>query len=211
MTEATTRSLVVVVGVAVAASALGLGQGTALARKPVDKPRAAAASPAAERARRAVDAKLRQRIGKPPAKLLNLYFGKTKEWLAVEADAKATVEPAVWNEFLRDAFTNHMRPMEPRLVGIVIRAALHFGVDQVLIVSGYRSPKYNLMLRKKGREVARESQHTEGTAVDFKLPGVSAEALRDFLRSLRTGGVGYYPESGFGHADVGKIRTWTGR
>jgi uncharacterized protein YcbK (DUF882 family) len=162
-------------------------------------------------ARKKLDKQLARRIGKPPAKLINVYNPRTKEWLAVEADAKATVEGPVLNEFLRCHFTNQRATMDPRVITVIVSAALHFGVDQIFIVSGYRSPKYNLQLRKKGHEVARESQHTEGTAVDFRLPGVTPAALRDFVKRLRFGGVGFYPESGFVHADTGTIRFWTGR
>jgi uncharacterized protein YcbK (DUF882 family) len=78
------------------------------------------------------------------------------------------------------------------------------------IVSGFRSPKYNLMLRKKGHQVARESQHMQGTAVDFRIRGVTTEVLREFVRGLHLGGVGYYPRTHFIHADTGKVRYWQG-
>ena len=78
------------------------------------------------------------------------------------------------------------------------------------MVSGYRSPKFNLMLRKKGHQVARESQHTLGTAVDFRVRGASTEALNQFVRSLHIGGVGYYPRNKFIHADTGRVRYWSG-
>jgi uncharacterized protein YcbK (DUF882 family) len=78
------------------------------------------------------------------------------------------------------------------------------------VVSGFRAPKYNLLLRKKGHEVARESQHPLGHAVDFRLPGLSTRHLLQFVRGLHLGGVGYYPRSAFVHADVGPVRYWRG-
>jgi uncharacterized protein YcbK (DUF882 family) len=66
------------------------------------------------------------------------------------------------------------------------------------------------MLRKKGHQVARSSQHVEGHAVDFRIRGVKTKVLRNFVTSLRLGGVGYYPNSQFVHCDTGKIRHWTG-
>ena len=77
-------------------------------------------------------------------------------------------------------------------------------------MSGYRSPKYNLMLRKKGHQVARESQHMQGTAVDFRVRGVTTESPARFRAGLHLGGVGYYPRTHFVHADTGKVRHWTG-
>jgi hypothetical protein len=161
-----------------------------------------------------VERELKKRLRQPPAKLVNVWNARTKEWLPLEADAKVgpKVPQAVADDFFRCHFTNQ-RPVayDLRLLGVLIGAALKFQVDTVYVVSGFRAPKYNLSLRKKGREVARDSQHTLGHAVDFRLPGVPAARLRDWVRSLRLGGVGYYAESQFVHADVGKIRTWVGR
>jgi uncharacterized protein YcbK (DUF882 family) len=100
--------------------------------------------------------------------------------------------------------------MDEHLIGVLIAAARHFEVDRVDIVSGFRAPKYNLMLRKKGRAVARDSQHTKGNAVDFRLPGVPVARLRSWALSLKLGGVGFYPESKFVHVDTGPVRRWNG-
>jgi len=112
--------------------------------------------------------------------------------------------------FLRDHYTKQSTQADTRLAPLLVAAALRFRAPRVEIVSGYRSPKYNLMLRKKGHQVARESQHTLGTAVDFRIYGVATEALREFVRSLRMGGVGFYPRTRFIHADTGKVRYWQG-
>jgi hypothetical protein len=112
--------------------------------------------------------------------------------------------------FLRDHYTKQSTQADTRLAGVLAAAALNFRASRIEVVSGYRSPKYNLMLRKKGHQVARESQHTQGTAVDFRVYGVTTEALREFVRGLRLGGVGYYPRTRFIHADTGKVRYWKG-
>jgi hypothetical protein len=112
--------------------------------------------------------------------------------------------------FLRDHYTKQSTQADTRLVGVLAAAAIKFRASRIEVVSGYRSPKYNLMLRKKGHQVARESQHMQGTAVDFRIWGVATEALREFVRSLRVGGVGYYPRTRFIHADTGKVRYWQG-
>jgi hypothetical protein len=112
--------------------------------------------------------------------------------------------------FLRDHYTKQSTQADTRLAAILAAAAIRFHAPRVDIVSGFRSPKYNLMLRKKGHQVARESQHTQGTAVDFRIHGVDTETLREFVRSLRLGGVGYYPRTHFIHADTGKVRYWQG-
>ena len=112
--------------------------------------------------------------------------------------------------FLRDHFTNQATHMDTRLVDVLTRAARKFSAARIEVVSGYRSPKYNLMLRKKGHQVARFSQHIEGHAVDFRIRGVPTRALLHFVRSLRLGGVGFYPHSQFVHSDTGPVRYWTG-
>ena len=112
--------------------------------------------------------------------------------------------------FLRDHFTNQATRMDTRLIGVLTRVAGKFQASRIDVVSGYRSPKYNLMLRKKGHQVARDSQHTHGNAVDFRIKGVGTRQVLHYVRSLRVGGVGFYPHSQFVHSDTGKVRYWTG-
>ena len=112
--------------------------------------------------------------------------------------------------FLRDHFTNQPTNMDTRLIGVLEHVAGKFSAKRIEVVSGYRSPKYNLMLRKKGHQVARHSQHMEGNAVDFRIRGVATKQVLHYVKSLRLGGVGYYPNSQFVHSDTGPIRYWTG-
>jgi hypothetical protein len=115
-----------------------------------------------------------------------------------------------FHEFLRDHYTNQATHMDTRLVDVLTRVANKFSAKRIEVVSGYRSPKYNLMLRKKGHQVARHSQHMDGNAVDFRIRGVATRQVLHYVRSLRVGGVGFYPHSQFVHSDTGKIRYWTG-
>jgi hypothetical protein len=115
-----------------------------------------------------------------------------------------------FHPFLRDHYTNQATQMDVRLIDVLAQVARRFRADRIEVVSGYRSPKYNLMLRKKGRQVARSSQHTEGHAVDFRVRGVPTPVLLRYVKSLRRGGVGFYPHSQFVHSDTGPIRFWKG-
>ena len=80
-----------------------------------------------------------------------------------------------FRSFLRDHFTNQATHMDVRLIDVLKRVAGKFSARRIEVVSGYRSPKYNLMLRKKGHQVARHSQHMEGHAVDFRIRGVATQ------------------------------------
>lgn len=118
--------------------------------------------------------------------------------------------PALVARFFRCRFTDEPADHPAELIAGVIEAADHFGARQIHVISGLRHPKFNLMLAKKGREVARDSQHTRSQAIDFSLPGVAAAALYKHARKRWKGGVGYYPVSQFVHLDTGKRRTWRG-
>ena len=76
------------------------------------------------------------------------------------------------------------------------------------MISGYRSPKTNAMLREETKGVATHSYHMKGMAIDVRIPGVRLAALRDTARAAAHGGVGYYPKSDFVHIDVGPVRHW---
>ncbi len=165
----------------------------------------------AEKASRPARARRRspRPVGAPPPRLVNLYNTWTHEHLAVAAEKPAVPLPVV-DRFLRCHFTNQPTDMADQLLGTVIAAANHFSADSIEVVSGFRHPKYNLMLRKKGHEVARDSQHTHGTAIDFRLPGVATDVLHRWAIGRRLGGVGLYKDSGFIHMDTEPIRTWGG-
>jgi uncharacterized protein YcbK (DUF882 family) len=158
-------------------------------------------------------AELERRIGKPPPPQITIFNTWTHEYVVFDAKPRrgeVEVKPAQADHFLRCHFTNQPTQMDPRLLPLLLKAARSFRVYQVEIVSGFRAPKYNLMLRKKGHQVARNSQHTVGHAVDFRLPGIPAGKLLAWARRQRMGGVGFYRNSGFVHVDTGPVRFWAG-
>ncbi len=124
--------------------------------------------------------------------------------------AEGPAGQAARSEFFRCWFTHGSGPIPAELVTRIIAAAEHFEVREVHIISGFRHPKYNLSLRKKGREVASGSEHTSGSAIDFLLPGIETRPLYEWLLANHEGGVGFYPVSEFVHVDIGRKRTWKG-
>jgi uncharacterized protein YcbK (DUF882 family) len=161
-----------------------------------------------ERAAKSHEHGMSAAVGQKPAALVNLYNEHTHEWLAV--DPAAPPDAATQDDFLRDHFTNKSMHMDRRLVGFVVASAQRFHVDLATIVSAFRHPKYNLMLRKKGHQVARDSQHTHGNAIDFSLPNIPTAQLHAWAKGQHAGGVGLYLASGFVHMDTGAIRFWSG-
>jgi len=115
------------------------------------------------------------------------------------------------NRFLRDWRRNEPTKMDPKLLDLIWAVYKESGSKKYIhVISGYRSPKTNSLLRKRGRGVAKKSQHTLGKALDFFIPGVSLRKLRNIGLRNGAGGVGYYPKSGspFVHMDTGRVRHW---
>jgi uncharacterized protein YcbK (DUF882 family) len=115
------------------------------------------------------------------------------------------------NWFLRDWRRDEPTTIDPHLFDILWE--IHREVKAsgpITIISAYRSPQTNSMLRARGRGVARYSQHMVGKAIDFYIPGIELADLRAMALRLQRGGVGFYPSSGspFIHVDTGSVRHW---
>ena len=113
------------------------------------------------------------------------------------------------NQFMRDWREEEPTKMNPHLVDLLWEVHREVGAKEpIWVVCGYRSPATNTMLRRRSSGVAKFSQHVQGNAIDFHIPGVALDELRAAgLRSQR-GGVGIYPSSGFVHMDTGTVRHW---
>lgn len=109
---------------------------------------------------------------------------------------------------LRCRRTHEVYPIPTDLIELVDVIQDHFGNAPIHVISAYRSPALNSELYKTGHKVAKNSFHTHGMAMDIQIPGVSTKDLRNFAYALDRGGVGYYPENGFVHVDVGPKRRW---
>lgn len=115
------------------------------------------------------------------------------------------------NVFLADWRTKEPTNMDPALFDLLWTVYREVGASQPInIVSSYRSPKTNNMLRAKSSGVAENSQHMKGKAIDFFIPGIKLSTLRESVMRHQVGGIGYYPTSGspFVHADTGSVRAW---
>lgn len=114
-----------------------------------------------------------------------------------------------FNQILRDFRQNETIPMDKRLFDYAFNLQNALNVkEEIHIISGYRSPKTNAMLARRSSGVAKHSYHMKGMALDLALPGVKLADVREAAMSLKLGGVGYYPKSGFVHIDTGPVRHW---
>jgi uncharacterized protein YcbK (DUF882 family) len=110
---------------------------------------------------------------------------------------------------LRDHRSHAEHPVDPALLDQLQRLAGITGTREPFrIICGYRERRTNEALRGATPGVARHSLHLEGRAVDLSLADIPLAELRDAALSLRAGGVGFYPDSGFLHLDTGRVRRW---
>jgi uncharacterized protein YcbK (DUF882 family) len=115
------------------------------------------------------------------------------------------------NHYLRDWRSQEQTTMDRHLFDILWEVYRDVdGKKPIQIISSYRSPATNAMLRRRSSGVARSSQHMLGHAMDFFIPDVPLEQIRYAGLRLQRGGVGFYPTSGspFVHLDTGSIRHW---
>ena len=110
---------------------------------------------------------------------------------------------------MRDFRSEEVLRMDTALLDFLHASQRRLGNDGTYeIISAYRSPTTNAMLRRRGGGVAKRSMHLQGRAIDVRLTGVNTRELRRAARELARGGVGYYAKSDFVHLDTGRVRWW---
>ncbi len=115
------------------------------------------------------------------------------------------------NHFMRDLRADETVKMNPGNLDII--AATHHLLDvkePYMLLSGYRSPATNAMLRSRSSGVARNSLHMKGMAADLRLKSRSVSQMARAAEACSAGGVGRYGHSNFVHMDCGPVRTWNG-
>ena len=143
-----------------------------------------------------------------------MYNGRTGESIDmvywIDGDY---VRPALEeiNFFMRDWRSDEVHVIDPRTIDVM--AAAHNLVDAsepYTLLSGYRSPATNAMLRSNSRGVARNSLHMQGEAADLRLSSRTVSQIARAAAACEAGGVGRYSGSNFVHMDCGPVRTWGG-
>ena len=145
---------------------------------------------------------------------LRMYSGRTGEridmiyWIEGEYIKDAAKEV---NHFMRDWRTNTSISIDLRTIDIMAASHNLLEVQEpYMLLSGYRSPQTNAMLRSRSRGVAKNSLHVKGQAADLRLSTRSVSQMARAAQACRGGGVGKYSGSNFVHMDCGVVRTWGG-
>lgn len=134
-------------------------------------------------------------------KELTVVYSVNGEYVLTELDRV--------NEFLSDFRNGASVEIDPELLDILYDLRESVGSSQTYeVISAYRSPETNEMLRQRSNGVARKSQHLLGKAIDVRLRGTDTLELRNAALELERGGVGYYAKSDFVHIDTGRVRRW---
>ena len=145
---------------------------------------------------------------------IRMYSGRTGEridmiyWVEGKYIKDAVNEV---NYFMRDWRTDGVKTMDLRTVDIMAAAHNMMDINEpYMLLSGYRSPQTNAMLRSRSRGVAKNSLHMKGQAADLRLNSRSTGQMAKAAAACRAGGVGRYSGSNFVHMDCGPVRTWGG-
>jgi uncharacterized protein YcbK (DUF882 family) len=115
------------------------------------------------------------------------------------------------DRLLRDRHTDTVGDIDPELIDYLIDIRKRLGLPATVpfqILSGYRTPETNAALAVSNANVAKESLHIHGWAVDFRVEGVNGSAICEIAKTMQRGGVAYYPKDNHVHVDLGNIRTW---
>ena len=149
-----------------------------------------------------------------PERSLSFVHTHTGETLSVNYWCDGSFQAqclAPLNHFLRDFRTNEVASMDAGLLDILYELQVLADREATFeVISAYRSPQTNALLRKSSSEVAQKSLHMDGKALDIRISGFSTKKLQQLALANQRGGVGYYAKSDFLHVDTGRIRSWVG-
>ncbi|MDU9003288.1 YcbK family protein [Sedimentitalea todarodis] len=145
---------------------------------------------------------------------IRMYSGRTGErldmiyWIDGQYIKDAVKEV---NYFMRDWRTDQTKSIDLRTIDIMAAAHNLMDINEpYMLLSGYRSPQTNAMLRRRSRGVAKNSLHMKGQAADLRLSSRSVSQMARAASACSAGGVGRYSRSNFVHMDCGVVRTWGG-
>lgn len=145
-------------------------------------------------------------------RLLNFYNKNTDEELTIACCIDSQYDARVmrrFSQFMRDHHTDKVHPIDPALLDLLYAVSVLTRSNGTFeVISGYRAPETNHMLRRRSHRVAEHSLHMEGKAIDIRMSDAHIRTVRKVGLALQRGGVGYYPVANFVHLDTGDVRAW---
>jgi len=150
-------------------------------------------------------------------RFISMTYPATGERLDVAYFHDGAYDPQAMHEIdrlFRDRREGVTAPIDPELIDFLVDIRTRLGLPPAVtfeILDGYRTPESNAFFSKHNGNVAIESLHVRGWAVDFRIPGVDGRAICEIAKTMQRGGVAFYPTSNHVHVDLGNIRTWRER
>lgn len=148
-------------------------------------------------------------VGEKTLSFFHTHTGKRLEVTFSRDGRYLAAQLAEVDRFLADWRTGDVHPIDPELLDLLYDVRVALGSNGTFeVISAYRSPKTNELLRRPGGGVAKRSQHLLGKAIDVRLVGTDTARLHRTAIEMKRGGVGYYQKSDFVHVDTGRVRRW---
>ena len=148
----------------------------------------------------------------PQDRTLSFYNTHTREKLQTCYFKNGALCPDSLSQIdhiLRDHRTGDTKEIDRMLLDLLFVLRKKLKTDEPFhIISGFRSPKTNALLRKNSSGIAKNSLHMVGQAIDIRIPHLPLKHLRKTAMDLKAGGVGFYSDSNFVHVDIGRVRYW---
>ena len=149
-----------------------------------------------------------------PVRRIVMIYPYTHETLDVVYFHDGTYDGRIMakiDQLMRDRHANVAGRIDPELIDYMVDIRKRLGLPPnapFQVLSGYRTPETNASLAVSNANVAKESLHMHGWAVDFRMEGVNGKAICEIAKTMQRGGVAYYPKDNHVHVDLGNIRTW---
>jgi len=142
--------------------------------------------------------------------LKNIHTGEQLNLSVPKTLKISNVDVGKFNQICRDWRRNEITNMDPQLIGILAKVCEESsdedGPVAVELLSGYRTHETNDLLRQTSDLVAKNSFHTSGKAIDFRLPSLNRRKVTEKAHAHADGGLGIYKN--FIHIDTGPQRRW---
>jgi uncharacterized protein YcbK (DUF882 family) len=149
-----------------------------------------------------------------PARRIVMLYPESGERLDVVYFHDGHYDPKAMHKIdylFRDRHAHVVGHIDPELIDYLVDLRTRFNLPPTVtfeILNGYRTRATNERMARHNKNVALESTHMRGWAVDFRIPGVNGAAICEIAKTMQRGGAAYYPKSNHVHIDLSNIRTW---